>query len=1046
MPHFSAERSIITRQIANRLAELHATIHRKRTPISGWETVPTGHKQDVSPIPTVGWEPYTPGTPWGAGDHTQWFRATVTIPDDMAGETVVALLQPGGESLCYLNGVPAQGLDGNRQEVVLAQEAKAGEIFGIVLESYASPYYAYRSYECRFPCAELAARDDFARSFYWDVRVVHETALEFPENSQLRAHFQDLADQGIKRLDLSQVNNWEAFQRSLRAAQRWFRARVRDLRGSRDMGTMLLAGHSHIDTAWLWPLRETRRKLGRTFSTALKYMEEYPEFTFSQSQPQLYEYVKDHYPALYAKIKERVREGRWEPIGGAWVEQDTNLPSGEAHVRQFLYGNRFFRKEFGVHTRFFWMPDCFGFTYSMPQILKRAQIDAFATTKLNANEYNEFPYHLFRWRGLDGSEVLAYMLPGSCNEAISPCQMIAYWGRYKQKGLSDDLPASFGHGDGGGGPTPEMIETALRLKDMQGVPKAKLGLLQPHFDRVMQKVPQEKLPVYADELYFEHHRGCQTSQARTKRNNRKCELGLRDAEFLSSLALVAGRRYPQEELYGAWKLVLLNQFHDILPGSSVAEVYEDAEKDYAKVRAAINQARSAALSHLAAKVDTRGDGRAVVIINSLGWPRSEVVSIDIDRSAADLAVVDQDGKPVLSQVVNKPDGTRAILFETHGIPSLGHAVYRLTTGVPPATNGMMKVSETRLENAFYAVGLGKNGTISRLYDRRTRRDVLPKGSQGNELVLFDDRPAGSDAWEIDFNIDEASWPIDEVVSVAVTETGPVRGTVRVVKKSNRSTITQDISIYRTIPRIDFATSVEWHERKRLLKASFPVDVFCRMATYEIQYGSIERPTHRSTSHDAAQFEVPAHRWIDLSEDGYGVSLLNDCKYGFDVRGNVMRISLLRAPSSPDPNADQGHHEFTYSLYPHAGTWQEADTVRRAYELNVPLIAFATDSHPGDVPAAFSLASVDRPGVVIDCVKKAEDSDALIMRLYEAHGGRGPVRLTFADEPKSVVECDLMEENDAPVKCDGKIVSVDIKPWEIRTFKVIIEHQYALVGT
>jgi len=1029
MPHFDAERALLVHQIANRLEEIHATIYRQRTPITGWETVIAGEQQDVAPPPANGWQPYSPGDPWGGPDATQWFRAKVTIPSEMAGETVVALLQSGGESLCYLNGLPAQGLDPNRQEVVLFAQAEGGEALEIMIEAYAHG-------RSNFSLAQLAVRDTLAWSFYWDLKVAHETVAVLPEHALARMQLQDLVDRSIKRVDLNNVSDLPAYHADLEDAQKRFRAKLRKFRNSQGMGKALLVGHSHIDTAWLWRLRETRRKLGRTFSSVLKYMEEYPEYCFSQSQAQLYEYAKEHYPSLYERIKERVREGRWEPIGAAWVEQDTNVPSGEAHVRQFLYGNRFFRKEFGIHTRNFWLPDCFGFSFAMPQIMKKAQIDAFATTKLLSNEYNQFPYTMFRWRGLDGTEVLAYQLPGICNMDVTPGSMVGYWDAFREKHLSDEIPVSYGHGDGGGGPTPQMLENGLRLKNMVGVPRTEFGTLQGHFDRITKSVDWESLPVYHDELYYEKHRGCQTTQARTKRNNRKSELGLRDAEFLSALAMLGGGTYPQDALYDAWKLVLLNQFHDILPGSSIGPVYEDAEKDYAKVLGSVGRVREAALRALAAKVDTHGEGEPVLVVNTLGWARSDVACLDIDAAKTSIAVLDPNGRPAASQVVRKPDGRPALLFEASDVPSMGCAVYRIVNGAKPVRN-RLKASETRLENEFFVVGLSKKGTIRRLYDKKNGREVLPRGAEANELVLFDDRPASSDAWDIDHNIDERRQPVDEVVAVSVTETGPVRATVRVVKKTERSTITQDISLWRTIPRIDFVTSVEWWEKRRLMKACFPVEVLSRTATYEIQYGAIERPTHRSNSVERARFEVTGHKWIDLSEGDYGVSLLNDCKYGFDVYQNTMRISLLRSPIVPDPHADEGHHESVYSLYPHRASWREAETVRRAYELNVPLIARIVDAHAGSIPAASGFLSADQPNVVIDAVKKAEDSDALIVRLYEAHGARGPVRLSFGASPKSVTECDLMEENDVPVACEGSTVSFVIKPWEIRTFKVVM---------
>ena len=1043
MPHFPQERDIIVRQINNRLGEIQATFYRQRTPITGWETYNAGTRQDAAPIPTSGWKPYALGDAWGGFDTTHWFRATATVPKEMAGQPVVALLDPGWESLCYVNAIPAGGLDGNRNEILLSPSAKGDERFEIVIEASATPNLYDDAHYHRFSSAQIAVRDELAMSFYWDIKVAHDVAAQLPANSQAHMQLQDLVDWAVKLIDLNNVENVEEYHENLRDAQRRFRARLKKFRAGLGTGKITWVGHSHIDTAWLWALRETRRKCSRTFSSVLRYMEQHPDFIYSQGQPQLYEFVKEHYPTIWEGIRERVKEGRWEATGGGWVEQDSNVSGAEALVRQYLYGTRFFQKEFGVRQRVVWLPDAFGFPMTLPQIWRKAGMIAFGTTKINWGQYNQFPYSLFLWRGLDGTEIFSFMPAGSYGASPTPSAAQSHWDQLKQKDLTDEWVTTFGHGDGGGGPTVQMFENVRRMRDIVGMPRSEFGSLEGYVRRVTEDVEFEKLPVYNDELYLELHRACQTTQARTKRNNRKGELLFRDAEFLSSLAMLEGVPYPQEALYEAWKPFLTNQFHDILPGSSVNEVYKDADRDYARILASVSRVRQSALRALNAKVDT-GEGSEiggtpVIVRNTLGWTRADVANLDVQTVNLETNVYCPDGTPVPSQFVRKTDGGTALIFEARDVPPFGHAVYRIVNEPSPTDWGRarVKVSQTRLENQFFLVQLTKTGTIRRLYDKKNKREVLPKGAQANELQLFDDRPFAHDAWDIDFNVDENRWSLDDVVSISVTERGPVRATVRVVKKTGESTLTQDISIYRTIPRIDFVTSVEWYEKRRLLKAAFPVDVLSRTATYEIQYGAIERPTHQSTSHDRAKFEVPAHRWIDLSEADYGVSLLNDCKYGFDTHENVMRISLLRAPVRPDPWADEGHHEFTYSLYPHKGTWREAGTVRRAYELNVPLLAGTADARRGQIPSVWGFVSLDKETVVVDCIKKAEDSDAIVVRLYEAHGARGPVKLTFAQELKSVTECDLMEENDVEVDYAGNVVSFNVKPWEIRTFKVTV---------
>ncbi len=580
-----------------------------------------------------------------------------------------------------------------------------------------------------------------------------------------------------------------------------------------------------------------------------------------------------------------------------------------------------------------------------------------------------------------------------------------------------------------------MLENLSRLEEFTGLPKMEVGNIGTYVDEAIAGVDWDRLPVYNEELYLELHRACQTTQARTKRNNRKTELLMRDAEALSVLSLVKmNEPYPNDEITEAWKIILTNQFHDILPGSSVNEVYVTAEKDYSKVFEVGRSVKKRAIDSIDARIDTSGEGTPIVVHNTLGWVRSDVAVVPVSSRVDDVAVVDPAGRIVPSQYLETANGGAAILFETNEVPSLGYSVYRIVRGESPV-RGSLKVSKTRLENEFFTVKLTNTGTIKSVFDKRANREAVAEGAEANDLQIFEDRPFAHDAWDVDFNIDENRQSIDDVVSIEVVEEGPVRATVRVIKKTEHSTFAQDISIWRSIPRIDFRTTVDWHEKRRLLKVAFPVDVLSRTATYEVQFGAQTRPTHHSNSYDRAKFEVAGHRWIDLSEGGYGISLLNDCKYGFDTYQNTMRISLLRASVMPDPVADQGTHEFVYSMYPHQGDWRKADTVRRAYELNVPLSARMCDAHEGDMPKQYGFVSVDKPSVVIDSVKKAEDSDAVIVRLYEAHGTRGSLRLAFAETPKTVTECNLMEEDDQPVDFDGSVVKTSVAPWEIKTFKV-----------
>ena len=656
-------------------------------------------------------------------------------------------------------------------------------------------------------------------------------------------------------------------------------------------------------------------------------------------------------------------------------------------------------------------------------------MDSFVTTTISWSRFTDFPYSVFQWEGADGTRILGMMPPLNYNGDIHPKDCIMQWNLFRQKERFEELPFPYGHGDGGGGVTMQMIEYGRRLKNIVGIPKCEPGRIQDSIDRMKRQCRFEDLPVWNNELYLEYHRGCQTSQARTKRNNRKCEFLLRQTEFLSSMALLNGGKYDQKTLYDAWKIVLTNQFHDILPGSSITEVYTQTEIDYGKVKSLAANVRSAALKHLVDRIDTSGEGTPVVMFNDLSWVRTDVAQATLPLPKGPFEVLSPSGVPVPHQQV----GANEVLFEVEGLPPMGYTVYSVVPSKSVGSSRTLRASPTGMENDFLRISFDKSGCLTSVYDKIEEREVLPKGQRGNVLQLFDDRLHGNDAWDIDPNFEEIMWE-PQTASMDVIESGPVRAIVRIVRTTGRSVITQDVTMHSNLPRVDFVTHVDWHEKRVLMKAAFPVDVRSTRAAYEIQYAAIERPTHHNTDFDRARYEVAAHKWADLSEGDYGVSLLNDCKYGHDTKENVMRVSLLRSPIDPDPKADEGEHRFTYSLYPHAWDWRTG-TVQQGYQLNAPVLAVAARAKKGSKPAAYSFATLDVENVIIDAVKRCEDSRDLIVRVYEAYGQRGDVSLTFGRRPKRVTECDLMEENDAPVRLKGATIRFHVKPYELRTFKV-----------
>jgi alpha-mannosidase len=765
-------------------------------------------------------------------------------------------------------------------------------------------------------------------------------------------------------------------------------------------------------------------------------MEQFPDYRFSCSQPQLYAYTKQHFPELYRQIKRLVRRGRWETTGAMWVEADCNTTSGEALVRQMLYGVEFFKKEFGTRPRSLWLPDVFGYSAALPQILQRSGLPYFFTCKLHWQSRNKFPNHLFWWRGIDGSSVLAHvpLLPGGYNSSTDPASLRQSWGNFLQKGEYDEVLVPFGYGDGGGGATQAFLEYAERAKAFPGLPRCRQGGAEEYLAEAARKA--QNLPTWDGELYLETHRGTYTTHGATKKANRQNELRYREAEIFSTIAAEAGAKVPVGELLDGWRTILLHQFHDILPGSSIGEVYVETLADLERVAGVGEKIIDRSLKTIAAKVTPAGAGRNVCVFNSLGWDRCDVVRMPAGAAHKNVSLADENGNEVPGQVVKDGDGNREIVFVPDNVASAGYTTFSVRRTRTKAAASALEVSTKRMENRYYALELDSDGGIIRLLDKRSDREVVARGRVLNDLQLFQDGPEHEAAWNVHCTFEKRRYPFDGKTTIRVIEGGPVRAVVRVTRRHGNTTIEQDLTLYDRLPRIDFVTRADWYARQTMLKAAMPVDVRARGATFEIQFGALERATHRNTSWEQEKFEVCAQRWVDLSEAGYGVSLLNDCKYGHDVKDNVLRITLLRGTESPDPNADLGYHEFTYSLLPHAGDWRDAETVRRAMELNVPMRVMPCRARGGALPPSHSFVTVDGRGVVFESLKRAEDGRGWILRLYESNGGRGPTTVKVNMPVKSVTECNLVEEDERRIRAKAGQFAFDIKPYEIKSFRLM----------
>ncbi|HXL05105.1 MAG TPA: alpha-mannosidase [Bacillota bacterium] len=994
-----------------------------------------------------GWTRFHPEMHWGGRDCHAWFRAEATIPQSFAGMPVAISVQTGDEGwdainpqfILYIDGKIVQGLDFNHREAILCERGEPGRTYRIDLKAYSGMREARQSLH-----AELIAFDEKVRKLYYDIAVPLGVLQNLSVDDKVRFDMLLVLNEALNRVDFRRPRS-SSFYRSVNSAEAYLEEELyRKMCGHEDVFATCI-GHTHIDVAWLWRIAQTREKAAGSFATALKLMDEYPEYVFMSSQPQLYKFVKEDYPALYEEIRQRVREGRWEPEGSMWVEADCNVVSGESLVRQIMFGKRFFSEEFGVDNKILWLPDVFGYSAALPQIMRKSGIDYFMTTKISWNQFNKLPYDTFMWRGIDGSEVLTHFITTrdyeesltswftTYNGDLKPSQVMGAWQRYQQKALNNDVLISYGHGDGGGGTTREMIENGLRMaRGIPGCPRVRMETPRSFFGRLDKTVSGNKrLPTWVGELYLEFHRGTYTSMGRNKRANRKSELLYGDVETLSSFAMLMGADYPQEDINRGWEGILTNQFHDILPGSSIKEVYDDSREDYDGIISSGHELARKALDIVVSEIGV--DSMSVVVFNTLGYDRDDVAEFTVPENLEHPCVVDSDGQVIPCQVATL-DEKRIGLFTARGVPAKGYKTYTLLDRASEVSSGLT-VNSFKLENAYFELQLDEKGTLLSIYDKVNQRQVLKKGERGNRLLAFQDMPANWQNWDIDISYQEKMWEVDRVDKTEILEVGPVRAGIRIHKTFLDSKIIQDVLIYSDIPRIDFRTYIDWKESQILLKAAFPVDVNAEKATYEIQFGNVERPTHWNTLWDVARFEVCGHRWADLSEGGYGVSLMNDCKYGYDIKDGEIRLTLLKSGIEPNPVADQEEHWFTYSLYPHGGDWKAASTVKAAYSLNVPLRARVVRSSAGSLPKTLSMIRIDADNVMLETVKKAESSDEIVVRLYEFENKRADVKAEFFRELTAVSECDLLENEINRVSQQGSAFSFEIRPYEIKTFKL-----------
>ena len=978
------------------------------------------------------WEEFDSKTMhWYGPDEHYWFRAEYTVPKSMDGKTLYLKVATqvdhwdyakNPQFLLFVNGQMTQGMDLNHQTVMLERCAKEGETYTIDLQGYTGVMFAELTFTM-----ETVEVDETINEIYYDIVVPLQGFSRMQEDDKVRKDLRTILNNTVNLLDLRTPYS-EEFYQSIEEAHNYIqKALYEDMSGYEDVIASCI-GHTHIDVAWLWTVAQTREKVARSFSTVLKYMEEYPEYKFMSSQPALYQFLKERYPETYEKIKERVKEGRWEPEGGMWVEADCNLTSGESLVRQFLYGKKFFKDEFGIDSRILWLPDVFGYSGALPQIMKKSGIKYFMTTKLAWNQINKVPYDTMMWRGIDGSEIFTHLITTlgvgqseadfftTYNGMLHPDAILGGWHRYQNKDINNDILIAFGYGDGGGGPTREMLETSKRMeKGIRGIPKVRQEFAGNYFEELEERVEGNKsLPVWEGELYFEYHRGTYTSMGRNKRSNRRCEQLLMDVELLEVLTGTS----EKEEMDKIWRTVLLNQFHDILPGSSIAEVYEVTKKEYAEIESRLAEM-------IAEKLNLLMDGGQdkISVFNTLGFDRNDVVSLGDCHAAA---LTDESGK--IYPVQETAQGAVAYITD---IPAKGGKTLQLLDTVKEEAS-RIQITENGIETPFYRISIDENGLFTSIYDKECEREVLKDGEKGNLLRMYEDKPMHYDCWDIDMYYSEKYWDAEKADKIQWTEEGPVRATLEIQRTISNSVIKQEIHFYADSRRIDFSTWVDWKEHQHLLKVHFPVNIHSDEATFEVQFGNLKRKIHGNTSWDEARFESCGQKWMDISEGHYGVSLLNDCKYGYSAKDSNIALTLIKSGIDPNKTADQEEHVFTYALYPHKEMWSAAGTVQEAYKLNQP--AYATRGELKNTGKSF--ISTDKDNIIIETVKPAENGDGMIVRLYDCENSLTKATLTFAEGMlESVEECNLMEEKEADIEACGNSFTVSVKPYEIKTYRV-----------
>ncbi len=992
----------------------------------------TSKEEKYPPQLTSEDQSFSIGDVWRGRDYYLWIQKTCRIPSSGKPLFLFDFGRTGGgynsgfESLLFIDGQPYQGVDSNHKEVFL-DESLFGKTVQVSLKLWSGLEGGGEEQiqTHTFKQALVGELHEEADNLYYLSDILLKTIKQLGENDPVRYQLLEVLNHAFLLIDWS-VPGSDDFYQSVCQANSYLVSAVEQMPKDSRV-TITAIGHTHIDVAWLWRLKHTREKAARSFSTVLRLMNQYPDYYFLQTQPQLYKFIKEDYPEIYEQIKSRIEEGRWEVDGAMWLESDCNIPSGESLTRQILHGSRFIKEEFGQDVNYLWLPDVFGYSWALPQILKKSGIDTFMTTKISWNQYNRMPHDTFIWRGIDGSEVLTHFITTpevgaqsdwasrwfyTYNGQIEPETVQGIYNAYRDKNINSHLLLSYGFGDGGGGVTRDMLEKRRHIDKVPGMPFVKTGKAVDYFESLHDTFAKTEQYVHKwdGELYLEYHRGTYTSQAYTKRMNRKTELMLRELEMLYSFKEMTGQNsYPEKELYEAWETLLRNQFHDIIPGSSIKEVYEDHKEEFTRLWHGLDALKQQL---------TTSHKTSCQFINSTAWRRNVLLELDDNSKEGNFYSETGDLLPL----VTTEDSSFLLLEKVAGLSS--SSIYFKEEDRKSRNNGFATVGKQSIDTPFYQICWNENGNLTRIYDKEHARDVL--NGSGNVLQLFEDKPMNFDAWDIDIYYQEKKTDV-RFSDTTVTENNELFADVTSNAAFGQSKLTQKMRVYKHSRRIDFITDVDWREHQRLLKVKFDVNVRSTKALYDIQYGNVERPTHWNTSWDMAKFETVGHQWADLSEHGYGVGLLNDCKYGYDIKDNQMRLSLLKGGIYPDPNADIGKHHFIYSLLPHKGDFIEGKVIEEAWELN------ATPFLVTDGQEFIPEISIDSSEpVMVSALKKAADGDGWILRINNVTGGKQSIKITSCSK-FNLRETNLMEKNTEI--CYKADTDIELQAYEVKTIRL-----------